>query len=47
MLNEQLLNVVKSMQKAEITGYHSYQMIAKKVKDQHNKSLILKWQGKR
>ncbi len=45
MLNEQLLNVVKSMQKAEITGYHSYQMIAKKVKDQHNKSLILKMAG--
>jgi len=45
MLNEKLLNVVKSMQKNEITGYHAYQMIAKKVKDSHNKSLILKMAG--
>jgi len=33
------------MQKNEITGYHAYQMIAKKVKDSHNKSLILKMAG--
>jgi vacuolar iron transporter family protein len=45
MLNEKLLNVVKSMQKNEITGYHAYQMIAKKVKDSHNKSLILNMAG--
>lgn len=45
MLSEKLLNVVKSMQKAEITGYHAYQMIAKKVKDSHNKALILKMAG--
>lgn len=44
-MNEQLLNVVKSMQKAEITGHHAYQMIAKKVKDSHNKALILKMAG--
>ncbi len=45
MLNEKLLNIVKSMQKAEITGYHAYQAIAKKVKDTHNKNLILKMAG--
>lgn len=45
MLNEKLMNVVRSMQKNEITGYHAYQMIAKKVKDSHNKALILKMSG--
>ncbi len=44
-MNEQLLSVVISMQKAEITGHHAYQMIAKKVKDSHNKALILKMAG--
>lgn len=45
MTSEKVLGVVKSMQKNEITGYYAYQSIAKRVKDPHNKSLILKMAG--